>query len=299
MSNSEKPMKNEEVFNKEGFYKYVVKWNAIMHQEAIELGKKILAEWIQKRNSKSPVRVLDLACGGKPITITAMMNHCKDQVFTYTGIDINRDQINNAQNDFVFPNNAIHVELYEGDAWNLDELPIVGYYDIVFIGLNFHHGTPEELYCVGKQIYNRMERGGLLINHDIYRPDNLAYLSRPNRNPDNADETLELISVDRMESCGIQSFRSCVEESPNGAPDWRTGFIKELHNYLRSMGGSEKDVCRNMEHIWRRDYPVSTREIAKILSQTSLRTTVYRYERTLHPLQRYFAMVTASKGEGI
>ena len=71
----------------------------MFHTETIEIGVQILNNWIQKQNPKQPIRVLDLACGGLPISITQILGHFKDVDFEYFGVDINPDQIELA-NDF-------------------------------------------------------------------------------------------------------------------------------------------------------------------------------------------------------
>ena len=92
-------MKNEKIFSKNGFYQFVVQTNLMFHTETIEIGVQILNNWIQKQNPKQPIRVLDLACGGLPISITQILGHFKDVDFEYFGVDINPDQIELA-NDF-------------------------------------------------------------------------------------------------------------------------------------------------------------------------------------------------------
>src|SRR3990167_5545250 len=99
-------MKNERVFSAGGFYSFVVKSNALLHSGATSAGKKIIGQWLCKRPPTKPLRVLDLACGSLPISISEIMGSFGGHTFNYTGVDINPDQVRLAINEFKFPQNV-------------------------------------------------------------------------------------------------------------------------------------------------------------------------------------------------
>jgi hypothetical protein len=66
-------MRREELFNRDGVYSAIVNHNLLMHREATELGGGILKTLFEGRPEKKPIKVLDLACGGLPISIADMI----------------------------------------------------------------------------------------------------------------------------------------------------------------------------------------------------------------------------------
>jgi ubiquinone/menaquinone biosynthesis C-methylase UbiE len=181
-------MRREELFNQDGVYSAIVKHNLLMHHEATEVGTRILKTLFEGRPENKPINVLDLACGGLPISIADMMARVSGRVFSYTGIDINPDQVALADNFFQFSDNVCHANLLEANAWDLKTLELQPPFDIIFTGLNLHHGTPEEIDYLMTQVSDLLDESGIFLNHDWYRPDMEVYIRRPSYNPHNINE---------------------------------------------------------------------------------------------------------------
>ncbi len=173
-------MRREKILNRDGFYAAVVDNNVLMHREVIEQGPSVLTGPLQSRGDGDAVRLLDLACGGMPVSIAEIMDGFPHLNFHYAGVDINPDQIESARG-FRFSANVKAVDLREGSAWNLSGLDLAGSFDCVFIGLNLHHGTPEEIAFLGSRIHALLVEDGGLLNHDWYRPNHEPYLRRAPR----------------------------------------------------------------------------------------------------------------------
>ncbi len=105
------------------------------------LGRRM--EGLEGRPDGGPVRVLDLACGGEPISLADMLARFPAPSFRCTGVDINPDQVEAARR-FAFPSNVESARVIEGNAWDLRSLPD-GAFGVAFMGMSLHHGTPEEV----------------------------------------------------------------------------------------------------------------------------------------------------------
>ena len=276
-------MKNEKIFSKNGFYQFVVQTNLMFHTETIEIGIQILKSWLQKQNPKQPIRVLDLACGGLPISITQILGHFKDVDFEYFGVDINPDQIELAKT-FDYPDNMTQVNLQEGNAWDLFPQMQNQKFDFIFSGMNFHHGTPEELYFLANQLQTILKPKGLLLSHDEYRPHEFTYLRRPSHNPKNPNESFELVEENKLTS--VPNLK--INESQQ---DWRTEMIDSLMTYVKRFSDDEKNLAQELEHVSARDYPVSTEEITSLFAMHGFKSKVHDYEPSNRPLKKYFKLV--------
>jgi SAM-dependent methyltransferase len=281
-------MQKEKMFSREGFYSFIVHSNAITHHEAMAIGKTEVAQWLSERTTTSPVKALDLACGGEPITICDIMAAFPNVLFEYVGIDINPDQVKLAKH-FSYPKNVRSVTAIEGSAWDLKDIASYGPYDFVFSGLNFHHGVPEELLFVSRQIRNLVGDQGLLISHDLYRPDRYTYLRRPERSAATGED-LHLVVTDKLLRDEAEKF---VKFSPPSPRDWRQDFIDLESQHLKSLGADEETISGNAQHMWHRDYPVSATEMSRILQHAGWKATIHDLEESNHPLKEYFCIISA------
>jgi len=85
-------MRREELFNRSGYYRFLLDSNALLHREAAAEATEALSSLLLDRAANKPERVLDLACGGWPTAISGVMVALPSRAFEYTGIDINPDQ---------------------------------------------------------------------------------------------------------------------------------------------------------------------------------------------------------------
>lgn len=280
------PMRQERVFDADGIYQRVVDGNVLMHREAIATGQPILAQWLAHRPTDRPVRVLDLACGGKPLIIASWMAAFPEHTFEYTGIDLNLDQLNRVRTAFVFPPN-VRTKIVEGDAWALDAMPNDGAFDLIFIGLNTHHATAEEIAFAARYIARLLAPGGLFLNHDLFRPTRFTYVRRPAGSTTDLTKRLSLILAEKLAGITIPLSESTTE--------WREEFLRLDAECLRECRIGEEGIAATMEHIRERDYPISTAEMAAILTSAGLIARVHPYEPSSHRLQEYLALIVARK----
>lgn len=285
-------MRREKVFSKGGFYGFMVESNLLLHREAIENGWQAIKAIPAVVNPRRPVRVLDLACGGQPISIARMMALCPQVSFHYTGVDINPDQIEKANNEFVFPANVVKKNIFEADAWTLDYLPPAEPFDIIFIGMNLHHGTPPELLYLLRQINQLLAAGGVYINHDGYRPHAEPYKVRPATNPGNAAEKLDLVAPERLQDC---ASADAVLPNVSDTHDWRLPFTRQLAANMAELGADATSIESVVEHILERDYPVSAIEMQAIAKQSNLDASIFDYADSEAAMKGYYFMLVAHK----
>lgn len=286
-------MRREKLFSKDGYYSFLVQSNALLHREATDYGQRVVQQLLALRTAAEPVRILDLACGGEPITISAIMRAFPEQHFDYTGIDINPDQVELARHHFHYPENTVRVEIIEGSAWDLLESGVTGQYDIIFMGLNLHHGTPEEVYYLALQLNEFLKDKGVFINHDWYRPDDQLYRRRPDHHPQNEADSFLLVGRERLTTNTIPTVTE-AEDNAEADPLWRCRYRKALRERLLANGGDTTGADSTYQHVALRDYPISITEFRKIFSQVGLRVRVLRYgERD--PVEEYSAMPIATK----
>ena len=55
------------------------------------------------------------------------------------------------------------------------------------------------------------------------------------------------------------------------------------------------NIVTNAEHVYRRDYPVSSAEMSRILSKVGFEVDVWDLSGTSHPLRRYFSVIAGTK----
>ncbi|MBI2345555.1 MAG: class I SAM-dependent methyltransferase [Deltaproteobacteria bacterium] len=286
MALNDLPMRQERIFDADGVYNRVVDGNVLMHREAIATGTPILTAWLSQQPQTRVLRVLDLACGGKPMIIAAWMAAFPQWRFVYTGIDLNVDQLARVRTTFVFSPN-VTARIVEGDAWALDTLPDDASVDLVFIGLNTHHATPEEVAFAARHIARVLAPNGLFFNHDLFRPLRFEFFRRPTVSPTAPEKHVRLIPPEKLRGITIPLAES--------TEDWRTEFLQRDADCLRSCGIAETDVQATMEHMRERDYPISTTEMVSILTSVGLTASVHAYLNSTHRLREYLALVVANK----
>lgn len=287
-------MRQEQLFNRSGYYRFLLDSNVLLHREAAAAATADLATLLRECAPERPTRVLDLACGGWPMAIAGVMANFPERTFDYTGIDINPDQVELASTLFEFPGNVRAVRILEGNAWDLEPLGISGEYDLIFSGMNLHHGNPEELFYLAGQLRELLSADGLLFSHDVYRPDAQPYRRRPDVNPDDPAESFRLIDAARVAAAGISSLH-IPEDTASSDPAWREDYLERMRRTLIARGGDAAGTASTIAHMRQRDYPVSTRELSEILSRVGLRTRIRRFDDSREPLGPYVACCIAQQ----
>lgn len=289
-------MRKEKLFSKDGCYSRVVESNALFHREAITHGSRIIKALLENYDPTQTVKVLDLACGAEPVSITQMLSNFPDRNFSYTGIDINPDQVDFAKHQFQFPENVQKINIYEGNAWDPRSCSLQDQYDIIFMGLNLHHGTPEEVYYLATQISTLLSPQGVYINHDVYRPNDQPYQRRPDHHPDNINESFSLLEATLID--GIVLPDVTQNELERNAPDakWRQTYSELLRQTLINQGAGLECADSTYNHVNMRDYPISLNDFSYIFKQANndLNIKIIRYGN-VHPLMDYIAMPVVTK----
>lgn len=289
-------MREEQLFSKQGFYAFVVQSNVLLHKEAIERGRAVLGHLLCNRKPNETIRILDLACGGEPISISAMMQHFPQLKFDYTGIDINPDQTEQARHHFVYPDNVSGVRIIEGNAWAPCFSGLDVRYDIIFMGMNLHHGTPEEIHYLATQIDTLLADDGSFINHDWFRPDDQPYLRRPDHHPDDPQASFLLLDkglLAHLATPGITHADMADEETD---AHWRTRYRDMLQQALVERGGDREGAASTARHVQLRDYPISRQEFSSIFRQAGFEVKILHYGDG-DPLTAYMAMPVACKSK--
>ena len=289
-------MRKEKLFSKDGCYSRVVESNALFHREAIIYGSHVIKALLEHYDSTPTITVLDLACGAEPVSITQMLSNFPDRNFSYTGIDINPDQVDFAKHHFQFPENVQEINIYEGNAWDPRSCSQEDQYDIIFMGLNLHHGTPEEVYYLATQVSTLLSPQGIYLNHDVYRPNDQPYQRRPDHNPDNINESFRLLDPTLID--GIVLPDVTQNELAQNAPDakWRLTYSELLRQSLIDQHAGLKCADSTYKHVKMRDYPISLNDFNYIfkLADNKLDIKIIRYGDT-HPLMDYIAMPVVTK----
>jgi SAM-dependent methyltransferase len=286
-------MRREQLFSKGGFYDFIVESNALMHREAIDRGIWVSRQLAARGRIRLPMRVLDLACGGQPVIIAGIMHAMPECRFDYTGIDINPDQIANARR-FHFPDNVAGATLIEGSAWDFRGLALQAPFDLVFSGMNLHHGTPDELYVLALQLRKLMSSDAVFISHDWYCPNGEPYQARPAVNPDDPDESFRLLEPDVLAAAGVPDFGVNVYDGTD-SPAWRTAYASGLRDVLLERGADPEGAQSTFGHVLQRDYPVSTDDFCRIFREAGFCAQVLSYDESIEPLAAYIHMPVASR----
>jgi len=286
-------LRTEELFSRSGFYHFLLESNALLHREASAAVQAALAPVISRAANEQPLAVLDLACGGWPVTVAETMAAFPDQVFHYTGVDINPDQVESAAKSFAFPANVREIEVIEGNAWNLHPLGLAGGYALIFSGMNLHHGTPEEIFYLAQQVRLLLDSIGLFFSHDVYRPDNLLYRRRPVVNPENPSDSMALVEPERLAKLRLLQQRICEDSGPE-EPAWRRDYIQRMRGLLIERGAAHAGVESTAQHMWQKDFPVSVEEFRRIFEQLGYVVRAHRFTERDGPLGPYVADCVAT-----
>jgi len=285
-------MRREELFNRSGYYRFLLDSNSLLHREAAAAAIEALTPLLRKRAPDDPVKVLDLACGGWPNAIARVMATFPERAFEYTGVDINPDQVELAGTLFEFPANVHPVCILEGNAWDLGPPGISGGLNLIFSGMNLHHGNPEELLYLARQLRCLLAADGLLFSHDVYRPDAERYRRRPDVNPDDSAESFRLIDPLRIAAAAIPAL-GFAEDAGSDEPSWRVDYLERMGRTLIDRGGDTDGTASTVAHMRQRDYPVSTHELLKILALAGFSTQIRRFDESREPLGPYVACCVA------
>ncbi len=280
-------MKNERAFSRAGFYKFVLDANLMLHNNVAEAGRQVLSQWLFRKEKSSAISILDLACGGAPVSICRMTEFFISYQFEYTGIDINPDQIDSARS-FSYPTNYRSVQLQEGNAW--DFVPLTGgaRFDIIFSGMNIHHGTPGELFVLLRQIREALAPGGIFLSHDFFRPASFAYLKRPDFDPVSG----EPFAMMPHETLNKEDLRNVPElATADASIDWRQPFIARYRVALTDKGAASEGVEEIMNHVQSRDYPVSIAELQQIALLADLPMQEVQLNSQQEPMRGFFCMM--------
>ena len=284
-------MRSEKLFNRSGFYGFLLETNILLHREAAQAGIVALASVLDLWPEEERVSVLDLACGGWPVTIAEIMEAFPGYSFSYAGVDINPDQVALAGEAFSFPGNVVDTRIIEGNAWELDHLQLDDSYQLIFSGMNLHHGTPEEIYYLGLQLRERLGAGGIVISHDVYRPDSELYRPRPNVID---GETSWLVDPARLAWADIPRL-DIPQDHSSLEPAWRHDYIERMRSTLIARGADAAGISSTVQHMANRDYPISTRELRTLMEVLGFRVLVHRYDESTEPLGPYVATVTMTR----
>ncbi len=285
-------MRREAMFSGERPYDILVASDVLQHGEAAIRVAAHLASIVESHSSPEPIKILDLACGRDPVITAAAVREHPGQRFAYIGVDINPQQIDLAHG-VMFPGNVIAAELIEGSAWDLSHLAGRGPFDIVFVGLNWHHGTPEEIWFLAQQVRELLAPGGCLINHDCYRPESELYLRRPRMAVEHGQEvSLDQVPGEALASAAVPDFGFVETVDGNDAPEWKSDLIDRLERAYREGGGSDAGAGILCDHSWVRDFPVSVTEVRTVLEAAGFAVEVERYapDASLAP---YLALLVA------
>jgi len=296
-------MKRERVFSKNGGYELCLHSNALMHAEATELGVEVLrntlSNFAASANNTGTLHVLDLACGGMPVTLVNILASFPEQQFTYTGIDINHDQTENLRNHFEFSDNISNVVAITGTAWDLSHETVKPQlrkkYHIIFSGFNLHHGTPEEIYFLAQQLHELLDLHGIFFNVDEYRPNQTRYVRRPNNSLDNSDESFMMVDPIKIAS---NNYTSHIKEANfEEVPQWKNHLLQQFRKALQEGGGKNADIEPLLNHVRKRDYPISANEASSLFNEAGfVANAQYHSEHYPDiPLAQYFAMLVATK----
>lgn len=269
-------------FFSSGTYTPVVTYNTSMHHEAMEALRELAAPYLNREGS---VRFLDIACGGQPVTPHFLARNARP-TFKYTGVDIDPNQIRSAQS-YAFEGCAIKPRFLIGDGWNLDDVPELAreQFDIVFTGLNLHHGTPEEIFYALQSIKQKMLPGALLLIHDEFRPPEATYFRRPMQG--SSGQSLQLVNHDRLTA--IPTL-----EIPESRTDWRHLFFATYRDNIEGVGISEETAQKVIDHISEYDYALSLAEMTVILEMLDFQVTAKSFASTSHPVGMYFGVMMAT-----
>ena len=168
-------------------------------------------------------------------------------------------------------------------------------YDLIFSGMNLHHGTPEEVCYLATQLWNRLRPGGLFISHDTFRPDDTPYAPRP-RIIDG--ETSALVSRSVLDAANLPDLEIIAETGGN-TPYWRADYVDRMQRALLAKKAELAGVESSIAHMRSRDFPISMAELKAIMYAQGFDLLIKRYDNTDEPMGPYVALCIASKPHSV
>jgi SAM-dependent methyltransferase len=277
-------MRTEKVFSKGGAYSFVLQSDLLMHSRVAKAGAELLRRWSE--TAARSIAILDLSCGGAPVCISQMAEAI-DGVVSYVGIDINPDQAEAAR-EFAFPGNFVNVRILEGNAWDFAPLVNGAKFDIIYSGLNLHHGIPEEIYTVLAQVREALKPNGLFLSHDEFRPATEPYIRRPDHDAVSG-ESYRMLPQDRIDS----SYKPIDLIARNGEEDWRHCFVTLYRVAMQERGGTQEMIDDTIKHVLARDYPLSLNELMNLCNAAGLSMKPVDIGSKGEPLHDYVAFAVA------
>jgi SAM-dependent methyltransferase len=286
-------LKHEPLFNETGFYRFLVETNVLLHREAAALIRDSLGRRIEGVAAGKCLRVLDLACGALPITVAEVLGAFPACRFDYLGIDINPDQVAAARR-FSFPGNVAATVL-EGNAWDLAHLGHGGGFDLVFSGMNLHHGTPAEWSCLARQLRDQLADGGQFFAHDVYRPVGSPYFPRPDLRDPNANHAEMRLIPELQLSPEVGLPDSDFSEWAESEPTWRSDYLARMQAVLLERGAAAVGVESTIAHMKARDFPLTTNAFRLVFEQFGFTVDIRNYDDCGEPMAPYVALCIAEK----
>lgn len=269
--------------------------NLMAHREAIQCGVGIMRKTIEARQQDGrPIRVLDLACG-KPTTAFSIISGFPRTTFEYVGIDVNPHQAEVAKASASIPSNLIGAQVLLGNAWEIEDHSFSGKFDFVLSGLNFHHGTPEEIYYVLLSLKNYLEPQGHIMIHDFFRPEGFPYLRRPKTSPLDGSLLLDIVDPNHLRIKNVPQLQiPGTQEFSMDADDWRVHYLEALIGYLVARGFKRDKFQILLDRIYERDFPLTIVEMRKLIELAGFVSRIHRFEPIDHPLRQFYSVIEAT-----
>ncbi len=286
-------MRRELFFSRGGPYADLLRSNVLLHREAADSVARIISERLDAPRRPSRIlRWLDLGCGGLPVTPGEVMARHSERRFSYVGVDINPDQIALAR-QFPFSENVVEVELVAGSGWDLDHLSGRLPFDVVYVGLNWHHGTPEEIWFLASAVRALLATDGLLVNHDCLRPQEHQLLRRPPALDGDPAQPTALVAPETLALSNVPAFGFAADTRAT-TPEWKLELIERLTGGFVDRGGGREGADEIVRHMHRRDFPVSAAELRVVLESASYEVEQSSYDRPDEPLDPYLRLTVAA-----
>lgn len=274
-------------------YESVVRVDSSMHQAAAETITPVVADWYRQRERRFGASVVDLGCGGQPVTAfhifdalsRSNVSELAKAKFRYTGVDIKKEPLAQLAQQ-KFPENVSQVRSIEANAWDRFEmqrkyLPLG--IDLLLSNLHLHHGTPESVYQMAHFFRLRMAVGALWMAHVVVMPDGQPYLRRPE---DPAQAMVGLTLPFDIEDRSAPDF-----------VDWREDLLSRYGDFMDTRGALSEHKEQVLGHIRLADYPMSMEQLGQIVSLAGFDVSTHYFSESHseHPLAEFFGVIEARK----
>lgn len=282
-------MRSERIFDQNGAYNKILDHNVMGHKEASMRLSQDLESWLSKHQASSRIlKVLDLACGSHPVSITGILKKFPKSRFSYIGIDINNDQITQAKAYDLFPSNVVSRDFIHGNAWTLNLYEELNSVDIIFSGLNFHHGSPEEILYLAEQMHSILASSGIVLNHDVYKPEFAKYIRKPH------DTDLKKYSL--LDSSLTKPMNIDLDKAvKNTDYNWRTFYLSDYRKLMSEIHISQELIEDILNHVADRDYPISISDMSEIFDLVGFKSSGLYLSDMNHKLGKYLGLFSAIK----